>query len=66
MLETAIVLARMYGIKETLEPLPGISNEEVVVLIEKWAKEFLETGEHDIIQFFESRFEIQSPPTQSY
>lgn len=34
-LEAAVILARMYGVKETLEPLPHISNEKIVALIER-------------------------------
>lgn len=56
-LETAIILARMYGIKETLEPLQCISNKKMIVQIEKWTEEYLESELDDIIRFFEGRFE---------
>ncbi|MCM1162005.1 MAG: hypothetical protein NC412_12365 [Roseburia sp.] len=55
-LKTAILLARMYGIKETLEPLPYISNEKMADLIRKWTEEYLDTEEEDIVRFFESKF----------
>lgn len=55
-LETAVILARMYGVKETLEPLPFVSNEDIVILITKWAEEYLNTGAGDIVSFFEDRF----------
>ena len=55
-LETAVILARMYGVKETLEPLPCIPNEKIVTIIERWTEEYLDTGERDIAQFFESKF----------
>lgn len=47
-LETAIILARMYGMKENLEPLPCISNEKMVALILKWTEEYFDIGEEDI------------------
>lgn len=54
--EIAIILARMYGVKETLESLPYISNEKMIVLTEKWTEEYFDTGEKDIVSFFENRF----------
>lgn len=55
-LKTAVILARMYGVKETLEPLPCISNEKMVDLITKWTEEYFDTAEEDIVRFFESKF----------
>ena len=55
-LETAVILARMYGIKETLEPQPFVSNEDIVMLVTEWAEEYLDTGEKDITRFFEGKF----------
>lgn len=52
-LKTAIILARMYGIRETLEPLPRMPNEEMVDLITKWTEEYLDTEQEDIVRFFE-------------
>lgn len=54
-LETAIILARMYGVKETLEPLPFVSTEDIVTMIVKWAEAYMNTGEDDIVSFFEDR-----------
>lgn len=54
-LKTAIILARMYGIRETLEPLPRMPNEEMVDLITKWTEEYLDTEEGDIVRFFENK-----------
>lgn len=56
-LETAIIMARMYGVKETLEPLPCMSNEKMTDLILKWTEVYFDTGEEDIEQFFEGRFQ---------
>lgn len=55
-MEVAVSFARMYGVKETLESLPYISNEEIVVLIEKWTEEYLDIEKKEIVSFFESRF----------
>lgn len=55
-METAIILARMYGVKETLESLPLVSNEDFVSLITERAEEYLNTGTEDIVSFFECRF----------
>lgn len=54
-LKTAVILARMYGVRETLEPLPRMSNEEIVDLIAKWTEEYLDSEERDIIRFFENK-----------
>lgn len=56
-LKTAVILARMYGVKETLEPLPCISNEKMIDLITKWTEEYFDTAEEDIEQFFEGKFQ---------
>lgn len=52
-LKTAIILARMYGIRETLEPLPRMPNKEMVDLIIKWTEEYFDTEQEDIVRFFE-------------
>lgn len=52
-LRTAVILARMYGVKETLEPLPRMPNKEMVDLIIKWTEEYLDTEQEDIVRFFE-------------
>ena len=55
-LETAIVLARMYGIAETLNPWDYLENEDFSAKITEWADEFMgmETSS-DILAFFESK-----------
>lgn len=55
-LKIAVILARMYGVRETLEPLPHMSNEKMVDLITKWMEEYFDTEEEDIVRFFESKF----------
>lgn len=37
-LETAIMLSRMYGVAETLEPLPNIPQEKLTPMICDWTK----------------------------
>ena len=59
-MKIAIILARMYGIFETLHPVAFRENEAVVALIEQWTEEYLhiekETGnEPDFTKFFEEK-----------
>lgn len=54
-LETAIVLARMYGIAETLNPWDYLENEDFIAKITEWADEFMGMGNADILAFFESK-----------
>ncbi len=51
-LQTAIVLARMYGIAETLNPWDYLENEDFITKITEWADEFTSS---DILAFFESK-----------
>lgn len=53
--ETAVILARMYGIAETLHPWEYLENEKFLLKIEKWTNEFLNAGEEDILKFFETK-----------
>ena len=55
-LKMAIIFARMYGVKETLEALPYISHEEMIAMIIQRTDEYLNTNEKDIVRFFECRF----------
>ena len=43
-LETAIMLSRMYGVTETLEPLPNIPQGKLTPMIYDWTKEFLQSN----------------------
>ncbi len=54
-LETAIVLARMYGIAETLNPWDYLENEDFIAKITEWTDEFMGMGNADILAFFESK-----------
>ena len=51
-LKTTVILARMYGVKETLEALPCISNEKMMNQILKWTEKYFDTEEEDIERFF--------------
>lgn len=55
--EIAIGFARMYGIKETLEPLEFMENEAVIEMILRWTDEFIESHSWDMVQFFERKSE---------
>ena len=50
--ETAIRFARMWGVMETLEPLPYISFEKLYDILMAWAEEFDAGGENDFVGFF--------------
>ncbi|MBD5498404.1 MAG: hypothetical protein HDR11_11660 [Lachnospiraceae bacterium] len=54
-LDTAIIFARMYGVRETLEPLPYVANEQVAIMVTEWAEEYLNTGAEDMVSFFEEK-----------
>lgn len=54
-LETAITLARMYGIAETLNPWDYLENEDFIAEITEWADEFMGMENADILAFFESK-----------
>ena len=54
-LQTAIVLARMYGIAETLNPWDYLENEDFIAKITEWADEFMGMEAADILAFFESK-----------
>ncbi len=43
-LETAIMLSRMYGVAETLEPLPAIPQEKLTPMICGWTEEYLQSN----------------------
>lgn len=59
-LESAILLARLYGIAETLNPWAYLENEKFISLIKEWTNEFLSIGDTDILKFFESKVESKT------
>lgn len=50
--ETAICLARMWGVAETLEPLPNRSFQEVKNTVIEWAEAYVTGKEQDLTVFF--------------
>lgn len=50
--EFAILFARMWGIAETLEPLPNREMEEVRDKVMKWAAEYVGSRKDDYVKFF--------------
>ncbi len=54
-LETAVILARMYGIAETLNPWEHMENEKFIEKIREWTEEFLNLENADLLKFFESK-----------
>lgn len=55
LIDTAIILSRMYGVAETLNPFPCRSNADILELIRDWAAEYIESQEADILRFFEKK-----------
>ena len=53
--ETAVKLARMYGVAETLMPLAYASNEEVTEKILALAREYQASEQTDLVRFFEEK-----------
>jgi len=53
--EAAIIFARMWGVMETLEPLPNLGNEKVRDLAVGMAEEFVGSGLTDHAGFFAAR-----------
>lgn len=51
----ALQLARMYGVAETLHPIPYLPMEEFVSLMETWAAEQETRQETSILAFFEEK-----------
>ncbi len=59
-LESAILLARLYGIAETLNPWAYLENEKFISLIKEWTDEFQSMENGDILKFFESKIESKT------
>lgn len=56
--ETAICFARMWGVLETLEPLPNLGFEKVRDIAMVLAEEFVFGREEDMVKFFVERTKI--------
>lgn len=56
--ETAICFARMWGVLETLEPLPNLGFEKVRDIAMVLAEEFVFGRDEDMVKFFVERTKI--------
>ena len=54
-IDAVIILSRLYGVAETLNPFPCRSNADMLELIRDWAAEYIESQETDILRFFEKK-----------
>lgn len=54
--EAAICLARMYEVREILEPVVFLESEIIVNMVLQWTDEYLDS-DCDIVEFFESHFQ---------
>lgn len=54
-IEIAIRLARMYGVAETLNPIPCKPDNDFSNLIHRWTTEYIESNQTDLVKFFEDR-----------
>lgn len=54
-IDALIILSRMYGVAETLNPFPYRSNADILELMREWAVEYIESKETDIVHFFEKK-----------
>ena len=54
-IDAVIILSRMYGVAETLNPFPCRSNADILELMRDWAEEYIESKETDIVHFFEKK-----------
>ena len=55
--EAAICFARMWGVMETLEPLPNLGFEKVRDIVIALAEEFAKEKGEDLVEFFMGRAE---------
>lgn len=53
--EIAVMLARMYGVGETLNEWEFLSNDKFLRMIGEWTEEFLGVENADIVTFFEAK-----------
>lgn len=50
--ELAIYFSRMWGIVETMKPLPNIGFEKIRDKVTEWAEECIADNEQDYVDFF--------------
>lgn len=56
--KNAICFSRMWGVMETLEPLPRLSFDEVQDIVIELAKEFSASGQNDLVKFFVEKSDV--------
>lgn len=64
-IETAIYFARMWGVMETLEPVPVIDQREMPAMMLAWAREFILSEKTDEVSFFLQKTEEWKKSLQS-
>ena len=50
--ELAICFSRMWGVAETLEPIPNLKFPQIRDMVIGWAREYVEEKEEDMVVFF--------------
>ena len=63
---TALQLASMYGVAETLDTIPFLPMEVFFHLIESWVSEYENGKEEDILSFFEGKMLQEKQGRMSY
>ena len=53
--EAGVMLARMYGVAETLNPFDCLESKNFITKMEECTEEFLGLENADIVTFFESK-----------
>lgn len=57
-LQTALQLARMYGVAETLNPVKHLDSVNFITMILEWTQEFIKSNEKDLIVYFDKQFQM--------
>lgn len=57
-IDTAMILARMYGVAETLHPIPCMPMDTFLSLINEWTVEYIKSGKRDVVLFFENKMAV--------
>lgn len=55
---TAVNLARMYGVAETLKAIPFICKEDFEKMIDEWTNEYFLLDHNDVVAFFEEKIKL--------
>lgn len=59
-IETAVMLSRLYGVAETLNPLNRMDDDKFHNMICRWTDEYLKSNSNDILTFFEEKISLYS------